>query len=47
LPHLKNAKKLGGKIGKSQIAGFVYIGEKVSPPMGRTRQNFNSMVRYL
>jgi hypothetical protein len=47
LPHLKNAKKLGGKIVKSQIAGFIYIEEKVSPPMGRTWQNFNSMVRYL
>ena len=40
-------KKLGGEIGKDQIAGFIYIGEKVSPPMERTRPNFDSVVRYL
>ena len=40
-------KNLGGEIGKDQIAGFIYIGEKVSPPMERTRPNFDSVVRYL
>ena len=40
-------KNLGGEIGKDQIAGFIYIGEKVSPPMERTRPKFDSVVRYL
>ena len=40
-------KNLGGEIGKDQIAGFIYIGEKVSPPIERTRPNFDSVVRYL
>ena len=43
----KLLKNLGGEIGKDQIAGFIYIGEKVSPPMERTRPNFDSVVRYL
>ena len=40
-------KNLGGEIGKDQIAGFIYIGEKVSPPIERTRPKFDSVVRYL
>ena len=40
-------KNLGGEIGKDQVAGFIYIGEKVSPPIERTRPNFDSVVRYL
>ena len=40
-------ENLGGEIGKDQIAGFIYIGEKVSPPMERTRPNFDSVVTYL
>ena len=40
-------KNLGGEIGKDQIAGFIYIGEKVSPPMERIRPTLDSVVRYL
>ena len=40
-------KKLGGETGKDRIAGFIYIGEKASPPMERTRPNFDSVVTYL
>ncbi len=28
---------LGGKAGHDRIAGFIYIGEKIKPPMERTR----------
>ena len=40
-------EKLGGEPGKDRIAGFIYIGEKVSPPLERTRPNFNNVVTYL
>ena len=43
----KLLKKLGGEMGKDRIAGFIYIGEKVSPPIERTRPNFDSVVMYL
>ena len=28
---------LGGTVGHDRIAGFIYIGEKIKPPMERTR----------
>ena len=40
-------EKLGGEPGKDRIAGFIYIGEKVSPPLERTRPNFDNVVTYL
>ena len=40
-------EKLGGEPDKDRIAGFIYIGEKASPPMERTRPNFDNVVRYL
>ena len=43
----KMLKTLGGEPGKEQIAGFIYIGEKVNEPMERTRPNFETIVSYL
>lgn len=43
----KMLKTLGGKTNKEQIAGFIYIGEKVNAPMERTRPNFETIVSYL
>ena len=43
----KMLKTLGGKPGREQIAGFIYIGEKVTAPMERTRPNFETIVSYL
>ena len=43
----KLLEKLGGEPDKDRIAGFIYIGEKVSPPMERTRPNFDHVVTYL
>ena len=40
-------RKLGGVPGKDQIAGFIYIGEKTSTPIERTRPEFDSVVSYL
>ena len=33
--------------GKEQIAGLIYIGEKINEPMERTRPNFETIVSYL
>jgi len=43
----KMLKTLGGIPGKEQIAGFIYIGEKVAAPIERTRPNFETVVSYL
>ena len=43
----KMLKTLGGIPGKEQIAGFIYIGEKVAAPMERTRPDFETVVSYL
>ena len=40
-------RELGGVPGKDQIAGFIYIGEKTSTPIERTRPDFDSVVSYL
>jgi len=38
---------LGGEVGHDQIAGFIYIGEKVKAPMERTRPNPEHVITYL
>ena len=38
---------LGGTVGHDQIAGFIYIGEKVAAPMERTRPNPDHVITYL
>ncbi len=43
----KMLKKLGGETGKEQIAGFIYIGEKLTDPVDRIRPDFDSIVSYL
>ena len=40
-------RELGGVPGKDQIAGFIYIGEKTSTPIERTRPEVDSVVSYL
>ena len=40
-------RELGGVPGKDRIAGFIYIGEKTSTPIERTRPAFDSVVSYL
>ena len=40
-------QRLGGVPGKDRIAGFIYIGEKTSTPIERTRPDFDSVVSYL
>ncbi len=40
-------RELGGVPGKDRIAGFIYIGEKTSTPIERTRPDFDSVVSYL
>lgn len=40
-------EKLGGEPGKDRVAGFIYIGKKVTEPIERTRPNFDSVVSYL
>ena len=40
-------QRLGGVPGKDRIAGFIYIGEKTSAPIERTRPDFDSVVSYL
>ena len=40
-------QRLGGVPGKDRIAGFIYIGEKTSMPIERTRREFDSVVSYL
>ena len=43
----KMLKALDGEPGRDQIAGFIYIGEKVTTPVDRTRPNFETVVSYL
>jgi len=43
----KVLRELGGVPGKDRIAGFIYIGEKTSTPIERTRPDFDSVVSYL
>lgn len=40
-------RELGGVPGKDRIAGFIYIGEKTSTPIERTRPDFDSVVSHL
>ena len=40
-------QRLGGVPGKDRIAGFIYIGEKTSTPIERSRPDFDSVVSYL
>lgn len=40
-------REFGGVPGKDRIAGFIYIGEKTSTPIERTRPDFDSVVSYL
>ena len=43
----KMIKTIGGDPDKEQIAGFIYIGEKLNPPIERIRPNFETVVSYL
>ena len=38
---------LGGEPGHDQIAGFIYIGEKIKAPMERTRPDPDKVITYL
>ncbi len=38
---------LGGTPGHDRIAGFIYIGEKIKPPMERTRPNPEHVISFL
>ena len=40
-------RALGGTPGHDQIAGFIYIGEKVKAPMERTRPDPEKVISYL
>ena len=40
-------KKLGGRPGIDRIAGFIYIGEKVKPPIERTRPDPDKVITRL
>ena len=40
-------KALGGRPGQDRVAGFIYIGEKVNPPMERTRPDPQSVITRL
>ena len=43
----KLIKALGGNPNKDKIAGFIYIGMKISKPKERTRPNINEVVDYI
>ena len=43
----KLIKALGGNANKDKIAGFIYIGRKISKPKERTRPNINEVVDYI
>ena len=43
----KLIKALGGNADKDKIAGFIYIGRKISKPKERTRPNINEVVDYI
>ena len=38
---------LGGTPGHDQVAGFIYIGEKIKAPMERTRPDPDKVITYL
>jgi len=38
---------LGGRVGTDRIAGFIYIGEKIKPPMERTRPDPDKVITRL
>ena len=40
-------EKFDGKPAEDKVAGFIYIGEKASLPMERTRPNFEDVVTLL
>ena len=42
----KMIKTIGGDPDTEQIAGFIYIGEKLNAPIERTRPNFETVVSY-
>ena len=42
----KMLETLGGEPGRDQIAGFIYIGEKVTAPTERTRPNVETIVSF-
>ena len=42
----KMIKTIGGDPDKEQIAGFIYIGEKLNAPIERIRPNFETVVSY-
>ena len=39
--------ELGGRPGVDRIAGFIYIGEKIKPPVERTRPDPNKVITRL
>ena len=43
----KLIKALGGNPNKDKIAGFIYIGKKITKPKERTRPNINEVVDYV
>jgi nitroreductase len=43
----KLIKALGGNPNKDKIAGFIYIGKKITKPKERTRPNINEIVNYV
>ena len=43
----KLIKALGGNPNKDKVAGFIYIGKKITQPKERTRPNINEVVDYL
>ena len=38
---------LGGRVGTDRIAGFIYIGEKIKPPIERTRPDPDKVISRL
>jgi len=43
----KLIKALGGNPNKDKVAGFIYIGKKITQPKERTRPNINEVVDYV
>ena len=43
----KLIKALGGNPNKDKIAGFIYIGKKITEPNERSRPNLNEIVQYI
>ena len=43
----KLIKALGGNPNKDKVAGFIYIGKKITQPKERTRPNINEVVDYI